>query len=108
MEHIDEEQKAMKEILRILKPGGKAILQVPLDYKLEATFEDDTITGRKEREEIFGQYDHLRIYGKDYGMRLEKAGFKVEVNRFIDTLSDDLRDRYRLADCEWIFIAHKP
>jgi SAM-dependent methyltransferase len=108
LEHIDDEQKAMKEILRILKPGGKAILQVPLDYSRSETFEDNSVTGRKEREEIFGQYDHLRVYGTDYGKRLVQAGFSVEVNRFIESLDPMLRERYRLPETEWIYLCVKP
>ncbi len=108
MEHIDDEQKAIKEILRILKPGGKAILQVPLDYSREKTFEDPSITGRKEREEIFGQYDHLRVYGRDYNKRLEMAGFKVDVNNFVNSFSAEQRNKYRLMENEMIYIAYKP
>jgi len=65
LEHIDDELKATKEIYRVLKPGGWAILQVPLDSSLETTYEDSGITDPKEREKHFGQYDHLRIYGND-------------------------------------------
>ena len=57
LEHVPDDIKAMKEILRILKPGGYAILQVPADFSRDKTFEDDSITDRKERTRIFGQYD---------------------------------------------------
>ncbi len=77
LEHIDNDKKAMQEILRVLKPNAWAILQVPLDRTLKSTYEDFSITDPKEREKKFGQYDHLRVYGKDYKDKLEDAGFEV-------------------------------
>ncbi|NJW54655.1 class I SAM-dependent methyltransferase, partial [Salinimicrobium oceani] len=66
LEHIPDDKKAMAELFRILRPGGTAILQIPQDLKREKTFEDDSITDPKERAKIFGQYDHVRVYGRDY------------------------------------------
>ena len=76
-EHIIDDKKAMSELYRILKKGGTLIAQVPLDETRKETFEDDGITDRKKRTIIFGQYDHVRIYGQNYYSRLEAAGFKV-------------------------------
>jgi predicted SAM-dependent methyltransferase len=78
LEHIPDDRKAMSELLRVLKPGGWAILQVPISKVLEKTYEDFTITSSQEREKHFGQKDHVRIYGKDYTQRLKEAGFMVE------------------------------
>ena len=78
LEHIPEDAKAMKEILRVLKPGGKAILQVPISNNNEQTYEDFSISDPQKRKEHFGQYDHVRIYGQDYVTRLENVGFIVE------------------------------
>jgi SAM-dependent methyltransferase len=108
LEHIDKEQTALKEILRVLKPGGKAILQVPIDYSLEKTYEDPKITGRKEREKHFGQYDHLRLYGKDYEERLQKAGFETDANPFVKELPQKLQERFRLDPQELIYYCQKP
>lgn len=77
LEHIPDDQKAMKEILRVLKPGGKAILQVPISKNNMKTHEDFSISDPKKREELFGQFDHVRIYGQDYVQRLENVGFCV-------------------------------
>jgi SAM-dependent methyltransferase len=77
LEHIPEDTKAMAELYRILKPGGKAILQVPISKNNQDTHEDFTISDPKKREELFGQFDHVRIYGQDYVSRLESVGFKV-------------------------------
>ncbi len=107
MEHIDDEKKALSEVLRVMKKGGFAILQVPLDYNLEKTFEDLSITNPKEREKLFGQYDHLRLYGKDYPKRLTNAGFKVIENKLIDKFTDYELNRYRLDKREILYIAIK-
>lgn len=77
LEHIIDDRKAMCELFRILKPGGWSILQVPLSLSLEKTYEDYSISTPSDREHAFGQYDHVRIYGKDYYKRLEEEGFKV-------------------------------
>lgn len=78
LEHIPDDKKAMKELYRVLKPGGIAVLQVPISLVLEHTFEDKSINTSKLRSEYFGQYDHVRIYGQDYAGRLSKSGFIVE------------------------------
>ena len=77
LEHIPNDLKAMEELYRVLKPGGTAILQVPLEEGRENTFEDDSITDQQERTRIFGQYDHVRVYGQDYYNRLQEVGFKA-------------------------------
>jgi len=77
LEHIIDDSKAMKELLRVLKPGGWAVLQVPVSLTLEKTFEDATVITPEERQKAFGQKDHVRIYGKDYPQRLRESGFIV-------------------------------
>ena len=69
LEHIPNDKKAMQELYRVLKKGGTLIAQVPLDENRDTTFEDDSITNKKERTQLFGQYDHVRVYGKDYYTR---------------------------------------
>lgn len=108
LEHIDEEEKAVKEILRILKPGGQAVLQVPMDYSLSKTYEDASITDRKEREKHFGQYDHVRLYGQDYPERLRKAGFIVEENNMVKKISEEELERFRFDKNEIIYVCSKP
>ena len=66
LEHIPDDTTALKELYRVLKPGGWGIFQVPQDLSREKTFEDNSITDKRERARIFGQYDHVRIYGRDY------------------------------------------
>jgi len=79
LEHIPDDWKAMREMFRVLKNGGWAIIQVPISVR--TTYEDPTITSPKERERLFGQQDHVRAYGEDYYDRLRACGFTVERER---------------------------
>lgn len=107
LEHIPDDSKAMQELFRIMKPSGWGIFQVPQDFSLEHTFEDDTIVDKKERARIFGQYDHVRIYGKDYANKLRKVGFTVEEMDYTKTFSKDLIQKYCLSEGEIIPVVYK-
>jgi len=107
-EHVDEDYKAMTEFLRILKPGGWAIFQVPIDTTRDETYEDANIIDPKEREKHYWQHDHVRLYGNDYGKRLIKAGFEVEVNNFIEEIGAARAERYALPKGELLYICRKP
>ncbi len=107
LEHVSDDGQAMREILRVLKPGGWAILQVPLDESLGETFEDPTVTSPQERERLFGQDDHVRLYGRDYARRLAEAGFEVQVDPFAHQLPPEQVARYALA-VEDIYRCMKP
>jgi SAM-dependent methyltransferase len=108
LEHIPDDRKAMRELHRVLKPGGWAILQVPVSKVLEQTYEDYTITSPQEREKYFGQKDHLRIYGKDYFQRLKEAGFLVEAfNWPSDSHLLNDGNRYGLNKDETVFYCIK-
>lgn len=96
LEHIVDDGKAMRELRRVLRPGGFAILQVPLKNELEKTYEDFTITDPLEREKAFEQVDHVRLYGRDYRDRLEAAGLIVQVDKFYETLEDEIKKKYGL------------
>ena len=78
LEHVEDDRVALRELHRILCHGGWGILLVPEDRRRATTFEDDSVTDREERTRLFGQYDHRRVYGRDYDDRLRSAGFRVE------------------------------
>ncbi|MFZ0490324.1 MAG: class I SAM-dependent methyltransferase [Salegentibacter sp.] len=107
LEHIPDDTKAMQELFRILRPGGTAILQIPQELDRAKTFEDNSITDPKEREAIFGQYDHVRVYGRDYFDKLRSIGFEVEEADYTAKLSAEEIDRYRLAKREVIPVCYK-
>jgi SAM-dependent methyltransferase len=107
LEHIPNDKKAMQELYRVLKKGGTLIAQVPLDENRETTFEDDSITDKNERTQIFGQYDHVRIYGKDYYKKLDAAGFKTQGVDFLNDLSLHEIKTFALPKYERIPIAMK-
>ena len=107
LEHIPDDTKAMQELYRVLKPGGMGVFQIPQDLSRATTFEDDSITEKAERAKIFGQYDHVRIYGRDYFDKLRSIGFKVDEVDYTSTLTKEDISRYCLADGEIIPVVTK-
>ncbi len=107
LEHIPNDTKAMEELYRVLKPGGWGIFQIPQDLNRETTFEDNSITDKKQRAKIFGQYDHVRIYGRDYFDKLRYIGFKVSEVDYTKTLNDADVQRFALAQGEIIPLVNK-
>ena len=102
LEHVDDDRAAMREIQRLLKPQGWAIVSVPLLLD-ETTREDPTITSPADRERVFGEKDHVRYYGTDFQGRLEAAGLQVKVN-WASSIPDTTRSRYGLRDDENLFV----
>ena len=107
LEHVEDDRKALKEIFRILRRGGWGVILSPVELEREKTFEDDTITDREERTRIFGQYDHRRIYGRDYTERLQEAGFEVYDIPYKEAFTAAEQQRYALCD-DHLYIVRKP
>ncbi len=107
LEHIPNDTKAMQELYRVLAPGGIGVFQIPQDLSREITFEDNSITDPKERAKIFGQYDHVRVYGRDYFNKLRGIGFEVTEVDYTKTLSDKDINKFRLAKGEIIPVCKK-
>jgi predicted SAM-dependent methyltransferase len=107
LEHIPDDTRAMQELYRVLKPGGVGIFQIPQDLNRAATFSDDTIVDQNERAKIFGQYDHVRIYGRDYFQKLRSIGFTVIEENYTAKISPELVKKYCLANGEIIPVCYK-
>jgi len=107
LEHVEDDIKAMKEIYRILRKGGFAIMQVPFSSSMERTHEDSSITDPRERERQFRQKDHLRLYGKDYTERVKKAGFVIRDKNYIEKVDDIMKQQYRLPEFEFMYAFYK-
>ena len=107
LEHIPDDTKAMQELFRVLKKGGMGIFQIPIDIERESTFSDDSITDKKERAKIFGQYDHVRIYGRDYFDKLRSIGFKVDEIDYSSKLSSEEIKKYCLTKGEILPVVFK-
>lgn len=103
LEHVLDDRAAMKELHRVLKPGGFAILQVPIeDRPGGCTLEDDTVVSPSDRERVFGQRDHVRRYGSDYYDRLSEAGFSISARKYAQEMGNEAIERYGLRSGDMI------
>ena len=107
LEHIPDDTQAMCELYRVMKKGGWGIFQVPQDINRAHTFEDDTITDPAERTRIFGQYDHVRVYGLDYFDRLRQVGFEVEEITYSTHFTAEEIERSRIVPQEILPLCKK-
>jgi len=109
LEHIIDDRKAMRETHRVIKPGGWAILQVPMSLALSETYENVSIVSDSDREAAFGQYNHVRIYAMDYIDRLKESGFQVEVFKWWESEKDfgGASNKYGLLPDELLYFVTK-
>ena len=107
LEHIEDDKKAMSELYRVLKPGGFGIFQIPQDLERETTYEDFSISDPEERKKHFGQYDHVRVYGRDYFDKLRAVGFDVDEVDYSKQLSTEEVERFCLVKGEILPVCRK-
>ncbi|WP_299016316.1 class I SAM-dependent methyltransferase [uncultured Polaribacter sp.] len=107
LEHIKDDTKAMQELFRVLKKGGFGIFQIPQDLARALTFEDHSIVDKKERTKIFGQYDHVRVYGRDYFDKLRQIGFKVDEVDYTKKIAPEKLERFCLMKNEILPVCYK-
>lgn len=104
LEHVDDDRRAMRELFRLLKPHGVAVLSVPINASRRQTYENPAVTKPAERFVHFSGDDHKRYYGLDFGDRLAAVGFSVGTFR----LQPEQEVTYGLLRDEWLTIARKP
>lgn len=107
LEHIPDDRQAIRELARVLKPTGWAIIQSPVDDQRRQTYEDPTVTSPAERARHFGQWDHVRIYGSDYPARLRQGGLTVHVDDYVRRLPAAAIARYCLDQNELLYYCTK-
>lgn len=103
LEHIPDDRRAMAELARVTAPGGWAVLMCPIGRDRAVTLSDPAVRTPSEALRVYGQEDHVRLYGADYRERLEAAGFEVAVEPFLDELPPELVERHRLRRRHDIF-----
>lgn len=96
LEHVEDDRRALAEIQRVLAPGGWAILMCPVDRRRATTLEDPAAVTPEQRHRVFGQSDHVRLYGRDYTDRLAAAGFAVRAERYVETCESSSVARFGL------------
>ena len=107
LEHVEDFDQATRELYRVLRPGGWAIMQSPQNMAMAETLEDPSITDPRERERIFLQSDHLRLFGRNYGQELARAGFTVNEDHFVQEMPKELAKRYALPMEEIVYYCTK-
>lgn len=80
LEHVEDDGRALREIFRVLRPGGKAILQTPFAGRLSHKLEDPSIRSEAARLAAYGQEDHCRLYGADFASHVASFGFVSRVS----------------------------
>ena len=106
MEHVGDDSRAMRELLRITRRGGWGILDAPVDWGREDTYEDWSIT-EHERVKAFGQFDHVRVYGRNYPELLRAAGWRVELDPLDVSEVDRVRQGLR-PGIDRLFYCRRP
>jgi SAM-dependent methyltransferase len=96
LEHVPDDASAMRELRRIVRPGGWAVLMCPIAAGPSETLEDPSVQDPQRRLEVYGQEDHVRLYGADYADRLRSAGFEVEVVDYLSRLPESAVTLHKL------------
>jgi SAM-dependent methyltransferase len=103
LEHVRDDGLAMAELHRVMRPGGWAVIQSPVDWSRATTYEEEV----EDPAAVYGQADHVRFYGRDYDDRLRAAGFEVSVVHYAERLTASERERHGLAPVEPVHLCAK-
>ena len=108
LDHVADDNRAIYELYRVLRPGGWAIIQSSVDLSMEKTFEDPTATTTKERLKIYGQIDLARKYGRDFVTRLIAPGLIVKPIQYGREIGEDLSKKYGISINDTFYYCTKP
>jgi SAM-dependent methyltransferase len=108
LEHVSDDATAMQEMFAVLRPGGQAVIQVPIALGLSRTYEDPSVRAQQDREREFGQSDHVRLFALDVIERLRLVGFRVEAHYLARERGSRWADRFRVNPDEPLFLCKKP
>ena len=107
LEHVPDDRRALSELHRVLKPRGWAVILVPIRKGVEHTYEDPTFNTPKARERAFGQFDHVRYYGRDFEDRLRESGFSIQQYTVQDLFTPSLIEKYRIGRSDDIYFCRR-
>jgi SAM-dependent methyltransferase len=107
LEHVEADRTAMRELYRVLAPGGWAIVMVPIDLSRSVTYEDASVRTPEAREREFWQFDHVRLYAPDIVDRLRLAGFEVTRELLASELGPERVARYGVLEADEIYLCRK-
>lgn len=108
LEHVPDDGRAIAELYRVLKPGGRAVLQTPFSTVLARTFQDPGIDTDAKRLRFYGETDHVRVYGRDLFERLASAGFSVATERHSDLFPPEAAAYHGVNPAEDLLLILKP
>lgn len=107
LEHVEDDKRGMRELFRILRPGGWGIAMVPISLALKENYENAAAQNEADRWKHFGQNDHVRMYSKSgFVNNVTEAGFVVE-QYGVEHFGSETFERHGIHPRSVLYIANK-